>query len=145
VRTTAETSLDPADYAHRHRVRVRFAETDAMGVVHHGSYLPYLEEARVEYLRAIGHPYHEIRAGGIDFAVLEVFVQYRAPLRFDDLVDVHVDLSSATRATFQLTYLLTVDLAVRATAVTVHGAVTPDGRPTRSPEWLRELAASDRR
>ena len=61
-----------------------------MGVVHHAAYLPYLEEARVEYLRAIGHPYLEVRAEGVDFAVLEVAVQYLAPLRFDDVVDVHV-------------------------------------------------------
>lgn len=114
-----------------------------MGIVHHGRYLPYLEAARVEYLRAIGHPYHEIRADGIDFTVLEAFVRYRAPLRFDDLVDVHVVLATATRATFQLAYLVTVDASVRATAVTVHGAVTSEGRPTRSPEWLRELAADD--
>ena len=82
-------SVDPprrvGAYAFSHRVRVRFAETDAMGVVHHGAYLLYLEAARVEYLRAIGHPYLEVRAAGIDFAVLEVAVQYLTPLRFDDM------------------------------------------------------------
>ena len=52
------------DYAFSHRLRTRFAETDAMGVVHHAAYLPYLEEARVEYLRSIGHPYDAVRAGG---------------------------------------------------------------------------------
>lgn len=143
VRTTADMPLDPDAYAHRHAIRVRFADTDAMGVVHHARYLPYLEEARVDYLRTIGHPYHEIRAGGIDFAVLEVFVQYRSPLRFDDVVDVHLRLASATRTTFQLAYLLTVDGSARATAVTVHGAVTSDGKPTRSPAWLRQLATGD--
>ena len=141
VRTSADPSLDPTDYAFTHRLRVRFAETDAMGIVHHSRYLPYLEEARVEYLREIGHPYHELRAEGIDMVVLEAFVRYRSPLRFDDVVDVHVGLASANRTTFQMAYLLTVDAAVRATAVTVHGSITSaDGRPTRSPMWLRDLA-----
>lgn len=146
MRTSADPSLVAADYPFTHRIRVRFAETDAMGIVHHSRYLPYLEEARVAYLREIGHPYDALRAEGIDMVVLEAFVRYRAPLRFDDVVDVHLDLASANRTTFQMTYLLTVDGAVRATAVTVHGSITSaDGRPTRSPGWLRELATSDDR
>jgi acyl-CoA thioester hydrolase len=143
VRTSVDPSLDPSVYAFTHRLRVRFAETDAMGIVHHSRYLPYLEEARVEYLRDIGHPYHELRAGGIDMVVLEAFVRYRAPLRFDDEVQVHVCLASASRTTFQMAYLLCVDGGVCATAVTVHGSITiANGRPTRSPTWLRDLAAT---
>lgn len=144
MRTSADPSLDLADYPFTHRIRVRFAETDAMGIVHHSRYLPYLEEARVEYLRTIGHPYDALRAEGIDMVVLEAFVRYRAPLRFDDQVDVHLELASANRTTFQMAYLLTVDGGVRATAVTVHGSITSaDGRPTRSPTWLRELVAPE--
>ena len=66
-------------------LRVRFAETDAMGVAHHAAYLPYLETARVEYLRALGHPYRELRdRDGLEFAVVGVDLRYHAPLRFDD-------------------------------------------------------------
>src|SRR3954447_19581858 len=138
VRLSVEPSLDAATYPFRHRIRVRFAETDAMGIVHHSRYLPYLEEARVEYLRQLGHPYSEMRSGGYDYAVLECFVQYRQPLRFDDEVDVHLDLASATRTSFQMAYLLTVS-DVRATAVTVHGCVDSAGRPARLPTWLVDL------
>jgi acyl-CoA thioester hydrolase len=140
VRLSAEPSLDATDYPFTHRIRVRFAETDAMGIVHHSRYLPYLEETRVAYLRHLGHPYSEMRAEGIDYAVLECFVQYRQPLRFDEQIDVHLDLSSATRTSFQMAYLITVDADVRATAVTVHGCVTSAGRPTRLPQWLGQLA-----
>jgi acyl-CoA thioester hydrolase len=119
---------------------VRFAETDAMGIVHHSRYLPYLEEARVAYLRAIGHPYGDWQAAGLDATVVEVFVSYRRPLRFDDEVAVHLRLASATRTTFQMAYLLTVDGDVASTAVTVHGLVTSGGRPTRLPPWLVDLA-----
>jgi acyl-CoA thioester hydrolase len=139
VRLEMEPGLVPTDYRYAHRVRVRFSETDAMGIVHHSRYLPYLEEARVEYLRHLGHPYAELRAEGVDYAVLEAFVQYRQPLRFDDEVMVHLRLGAATRATFQMAYLLTVDDQVRATAVTVHGCVNEAGRPVRMPTWLLAL------
>lgn len=141
MRLALEPDEDPATYAHAHAVRVRFAETDAMGIVHHGSYIPYLEEARVAYLRAIGHPYGEIRAGGTDIAVIEVHVRYVRPLRFDEVVDVHVAVGAGTRTSFQIAYLLTVEGELRATAVTVHACVGADGgRPQRLPGWLRELA-----
>jgi acyl-CoA thioester hydrolase len=156
VRQSLEPSRDPADYAFSHRLRTRFAETDAMGVVHHAAYLPYLEEARVEYLRAIGHPYDEVRAPGgggsegsagsggsrsdeaRDFAVLEASVRYRKALYFDDEVDVHLVVGAVTRTTFQIAYLLCVGGETRATAVTVHGAVDRRGRPTGLPGWVRE-------
>ncbi len=140
MRLRGEASTDPESYPFRHAIRVRFAETDAMGIVHHSRYLPYLEEARVAYLRELGHPYTELRAEGVEHAVLECFVRYRAPLRFDDVVDVHLVLASASRTSFQLDYLLTVDGDIRATAGSVHGAVTTDGRPTRLQHWLIDLA-----
>jgi acyl-CoA thioester hydrolase len=138
MRQSLQPSRDPADYAFVHRLRTRFAETDAMGIVHHAAYLPYLEEARVEYLKSIGHPYDEVRAGGVDFAVLEASVQYRKALYFDDEVDVALVVGGVTRASFQMAYLLSVGGDVRATAVTVHGAVDRTGRPARLPSWVRE-------
>ena len=115
-----------------------------MGIVHHSRYLPYLEEARVEYLRSIGHPYDAERADGVDYAVLEAHVTYRQPLRFDEVVTVHLAMTAATRATFSIDYLLTVDgasgePAVRSTARTVHGCVNREGRPVRLPGWLKEM------
>lgn len=141
MRLDVDPSLDPSAYAFVHRIRVRFAETDAMGIVHHSNYLLYLEEARVAYLRALDRPYTALREEGVDHAVLECFVQYRVPLRFDDEVDVHLVLARTTRATFQIAYLLTVAGEVRATAVTAHGAVNAAGRPVRLPAWLLELGA----
>ena len=138
MRITVDPPLDPDTYVFHHELRVRFAETDAMGIVHHASYLPYLEAARVEYLRAIGHDYVSVRAGGVNFAVIEVALKYLRPCYFDDLVTVHLKLWERTRATFQMAYLLTVDGAPRATAVTAHGCVDADGRPTRMPRWLAD-------
>jgi acyl-CoA thioester hydrolase len=141
VRLSAEPSLDAAAYPFHHRIRVRFAETDAMGIVHHSRYLPYLEETRVAYLRHLGHPYAEMRSEGVDYSVLECFVRYRQPLRFDDEVDVHLLLASTTRTSFQMAYLITGGDTARATAVTVHGCVNAAGRPTRLPQWLTDLGS----
>lgn len=133
MRLSLTPSTEPTDYSFSHQIRTRFAETDAMGVIHHAAYLPYLEEARVALLRHLGQPYHEVRASGTDLVVLEVFVQYRLPLRFDDLVDLHLQVGAVTGTTFQIAYLLTVAAQVRATAVTVHGATDANGRPRRLP------------
>jgi acyl-CoA thioesterase FadM len=67
-----------------------------------------------------------------------VVVQYRRPLEFDELVDVHLRAGAVSRATFQLAYLLTVDDDVRATAVTVHGCVDASGKARRLPAWVGE-------
>src|SRR3989442_14585322 len=113
---------DPSDYPFTHPVRVRFCETDAMAVVHHAAYLAYLEETRVAYLRALGHPYDQVRAGGIEFPVLEVALRYLRPLRFDDLVDVLMTLSPARCAPFHIASLLRARRRSEwcATRVTVH-------------------------
>lgn len=144
VRQFPEPSLAPDDYSFLHRIRVRFAETDAMGIVHHSRYLPYLEEARVEYLRSIGHPYDRERDDGVDYAVIEAHVTYRRALRFDDLVTVRLVVAGGTRATFAIDYLLTVDDVTIATATTVHACVNAAGRPVRMPRWLSELVVGQR-
>ncbi len=136
-----DVSVDPGAYPFTHRLRVRFCETDAMGVVHHASYLAYLEETRVEYLRALGRPYDVLRADGVEFPVVEAALQYRRPLRFDDVVDVGVLVASAGGATFQMNYLVGCAGETCATGVTVHGVVDGQGRPTRVPGWLRDLVA----
>ena len=142
MRAQLDLSTDPADYPFRHAIRVRFAETDAMAVMHHAAYVTFLEEARVEYLRSLGRPYGELRAEGLDLTVLEVVVQYRRSARFDDLVEVRTRVSVMRGATLQIDYLLTVGDEVCALACTVHGVVDHEGRATRAPAWLRELLAS---
>ena len=140
MRTSVEPSLSPADHAFRHDIRVRFVETDAMGIVHHSNYLAYFEEARVAFLDHLGHPFTEWRDAGLESPVLESFVQYRQPCTFAAVLTVHVSLAAVSRATFQMAYLLTARDEVRAPGVTVHGCTTLEGRPTRLPTWLVDMA-----
>jgi acyl-CoA thioester hydrolase len=140
MRTTLEPPADAGACRFCHRLRVRFAETDAMGVVHHAAYLPYLEAARVEYLRSVGHPFDRMRAEGWELPVVEVVARYHRPLRFDEEVDVHLVVAATRGATLEIGYVLMVGDELRATAATAHGVIGPLGRPVRCPEWLVSLA-----
>jgi acyl-CoA thioester hydrolase len=122
-------------------LRVRFAETDAMGVAHHAAYLPYLECARVEYLRALGHPYGEMRErDGIEFAVGGVDGRYHAPLRFDDAFCVTCALAERGRATFGLAYRVERDGLLVLSGRTRHAVLArATGAPQRLPSWLAAL------
>ena len=140
MRAASEPSLTPAEYTFAHQIRVRFSETDAMGIVHHSRYLPYLEETRVEYMRSIGQSYADSRETLGDSAVLEANVKYRQPLKFDDVMTVHLVLAAITGATFTINYLITVNDQVVSTASTQHAYVNAQGRPQRLPAWIKDLA-----
>ncbi len=112
-----------------------------MGIVHHGAYAAYLEEARAAFLAAAGHPYGKVREEGVDFTVLELSVCYRRPLTFGDEVEVGLRVGALTRTTFQVGYLLTVLGEVRSDGSSVHAAVNPRGRPVRMPAWMGDVVA----
>jgi acyl-CoA thioester hydrolase len=135
--------LEAAAFPLVHPVRVRFAETDAMGVVHHAAYLPWLEEARVALLAAAGHDYAELHQGGLDLAVVDLQLRYRRAVRFGDPVEVHTAIAGATRTLLELAYLVTVGDEPAASGTTTHVCVDPQGRPTRIPTWLADLATGD--
>ena len=137
MRMRFDPPTDPAAYQFVHRLRVRFADTDAMGVVHHAAYLLYLEEGRVELLRAVGAPYDVLRQQGVDLPVLEAALRYLQPLRFDEVVEVATRVTEIRRVTFQVDYLLRSAGVTRATGITVHGVVDGAGRPVRMPATLR--------
>ncbi len=127
--------------AFRVDLRVRFAETDAMGVAHHAAYLPYLESARVEYLRALGHPYREMRErDGVEFAVVAIDLRYHAPLRFDDVFTVSCALAQRARATFSLAYRVELDGRLMLSGRTRHAVLDrATGAAQRLPAWLAAL------
>ena len=122
-------------------LRVRFAETDAMGVAHHAAYLPWLESARVEYLRSLGHPYRELRdRDGLEFAVVGIDLSYHAPLRFDDEFTVSCALAERKRATFSLAYRVELGDLLVLSGHTRHAVLDREtGSPRRLPEWLAVL------
>lgn len=123
------------------RIRVRFADTDAAGVVYHAQYLAYFEAARVEAMRGIGHSYREIVASGLQLPVVHADVRYHRAARFDDELFVAVRLVRLGGARFTYGYRC-VDVAtgtVVATGTTEHACVEHETlRPRRLPPPLRE-------
>jgi acyl-CoA thioester hydrolase len=98
--------LDPAASLSVVRVRVRFGETDLMGIVHHGSYVHYMEVGRIEWLRRRGVTYADWAAHGVHLPVIELTLKYRAPARFDEEIDVHVSLVEVGAASVRYDYRL---------------------------------------
>jgi acyl-CoA thioester hydrolase len=126
---------------HTTTLRVRFGETDAVGLANNAVYLQYFEIGRIEFLRAAGHSYLEVHRDGIDMVVTEAGVRYLRPLVFDDQVGVECTLDEPGRASFRFDYRLLVDGEIRATGFTRHACINRSTmRPTRVPAWLTALA-----
>jgi acyl-CoA thioester hydrolase len=132
--------MDAAGATFTTPLRVRFGETDAMGVANNAAYLQYFEIGRIEYLRSAGHSYAEVHDGGMDMVVAEASIRYRAPLRFDDEFLVECRISDLSRASFTFSYRLLRDGQSVAEGFTRHACVDrATMRPVRLPEWLIDL------
>lgn len=120
-------------------VRVRYAETDAMGVAHHANYFVWFEAGRTEYTRALGTPYRDVEAAGVRLVVIEAHCHFRRPARYDDVVIVRTSLGDVSKATLTFAYevVTTGDGTRLADGYTVHAATDLLGRVRRIPEAVR--------
>jgi acyl-CoA thioester hydrolase len=123
-------------------VRVRFAETDAQGIVHHGSFVVYLEVARVAYLEAHAGGYQSIRDRGIEALTTEVFLKYHRAAYFDEKLTVWARCTGLRGARFRYEYRIERDDELIAEGQTSHATVDRETyRPVRVPDWLAEAIA----
>ena len=122
-------------------IRVRYAETDQMGVVYHANVLVYFEVARTEFLRAIGPPYREMERQGVLLGVVEAALRYTQPIRYDAPLLVRARLAGLGRASLKFDYILrhAETGQVHATGATRHACLDPQGRVRSFPEALRIL------
>ncbi len=118
--------------------RVRFAETDAMGVTYHGNYLPWFEMARVALLDKIGCPYRELEKDGFLLPVLETGLTYHRPSHFDDRLKITVTIAEKPKARLHLTYKVERGSELIVEGFTVHAFVTRDFKAVRPPEKIEE-------
>ena len=127
----------------RTRVRVRYAETDRMGVVYYANYLVWFEVGRTEWLRSTGWSYREMEHDGISLPVIDVQCEYLQPARYDDEIEIRTRAAILTpvRIRFDYEVVRAADDVVTAVGHTVHAALDPNGRPCRLPERVRELFA----
>ena len=126
-------------HSHSTELRVRYAETDRMGVVYYANYLIWCEVGRVEFMRALGRGYAALESEGTGLAVSEAQVRYLAPARFDDLVRIETTLTSVRSRAVTFDYVIThAESGTRlATAHTALVSITPDGRLAAIPAHFR--------
>ncbi|GEC73638.1 acyl-CoA thioester hydrolase [Flavobacterium flevense] len=121
-------------------VRVRYSETDQMGVVYHGNYAQYFEMGRVEWLRNIGVSYKSMEENGVMLPVVSLHMNYKKPARYDDLLRVKTIFKSLTSVKIEFDYeiyneqneLLTIGNSI---LVFVN---MKTGRPMAAPEYIKE-------
>lgn len=125
------------------RVRVRYAETDKMGVVYYANYLVWFEVARCEWFRETGSTYQALEAAGTILPVIEAHCEYDRPARYDDEIDIQTRarLLSPARLRFDYDVVRPGDTTPLASGYTVHAGVDPTGRPRRLPPAVRSLFA----
>lgn len=123
--------------------RVRYPETDRMGVVHHTHYFVWFELGRTELMREAGCAYGDLEDGdGVFFPVIEAGATYRSPARYDEVLSIVSRLVSVSGARVRFEYaVLREGGEVLATGFTVHASCGRDGKPARIPERVRGLLA----
>jgi acyl-CoA thioester hydrolase len=128
--------------AHTTNIRVRYAETDQMGVVYYANYLVWMEVGRVELCKARGFNYRDMeKEGGILLAVAECQCRYSAPARFDDEVIVRTWIEEANTRMVTFSYQMRLAGSDRtlATGTTRHVYLSREMRPTRLPQKYHSL------
>jgi len=124
-------------------VRVRYAETDQMGIAWHGEYLAWFEVGRTDLLRGCGCTYRELEAQGLRLPVIEVQARYLRPALYDDVLQIHTRLIGVGGARVSFDYEVRREgtEGPLATGSTSHAAIDLRGRPRRIPEDLRRRLA----
>jgi len=132
----------PGGGPERHTVvRVRYADTDRMGVAYYANYLVWFEVARTEWFRQTGTSYRELESEGVSLPVIEAHCEYRRPAQYDDELDVwtRATLLTPVRVRFDYELIRCQTGESAAEARTVHAALDRSGRPCRLPERVRRM------
>jgi acyl-CoA thioester hydrolase len=121
------------------KLRVRYSETDRMGIVYHGHYIAWFEIGRTEYCRAAGVPYRALEDAGLLILVTAVDCRYRRSARYDDEVRVVTRIAELAGRGLAFEYaVLDADGRLLAEGATRHVFAGADGKPTRAPAEVIE-------
>jgi len=122
-------------------IRVRYAETDRMGLLHHANYLVYFEQGRTELLREVGLSYRNLEDQGYLLVLTKVDVHYRRPARYDDLLTLRTTVVRTTMVRIDHKYELFCDGLLLADGSSTLACVDRQGRPQALPDFLHEARA----
>jgi acyl-CoA thioester hydrolase len=117
----------------RAQVTVRYAETDMMGIVYHGSYLPWFEVARTQLLKEQGFPYRQLEAEGYRIPVLDVAAKFLRPAFYDDTLTVVATIREKPLLRIRIDYEIFRGEELLVTGHTTHAFCDKQGQPTRPP------------
>jgi acyl-CoA thioester hydrolase len=124
-------------------IRVRYQETDQMGVVYHGNYFTWFEAARIELLDQLGCPYRNLEKDGYLLPVLHCEAKFRKPAHFDDRLVVRVSIKEPPSAKIQIYYQVFRNQEVLCTGNTTHAFIDHDGKLVRPPAiFLKKIKES---
>lgn len=123
---------------HETTVRVRYAETDRMGVVYHANYLQYFEIGRTEAMRSLGATYRSLEEGGIALAVVECGLKFRAGAKYDDELRIVTRPSSAGRVRVRFDYEIWRGDKLLCDGFTVLACLV-NGKPAELPPEIRKM------
>ena len=120
-------------------IKVRYCETDQMGLVHHGSYINYFEEARIAWISNLGFSYSEMEKSGIILPVSKLNVSYLRPAYFDDDLVVSVELTERPTSRLIFNYTIKKEEEVIVTGTTVLAFLSKETRkPVKCPDYMLE-------
>ena len=124
-------------------IRVRYAETDKMGVVYSANYFVWFEVARADLLRSLGWTSREMEHAGVSLPVIEAHCEYRRPARYDDEIEVRTKgrMLSPVRMEFTYEIVLREDQSIAASGHTIHAALDHAGKPCRLPDRIKQVFA----
>jgi acyl-CoA thioester hydrolase len=126
-------------------LRVRYAETDQMGVAYYANYLVWFEVARTDWLRQAGSNYRQMEEAGVFLPVIEAHCEYHQPARYDDALTVRTRATRLSPVRLRFDYTVLREAVPRAATIvlasghTMHAAVDRSGRPCRLPPDVRAL------
>jgi acyl-CoA thioester hydrolase len=120
------------------QIRVRYAETDRMGLLHHANYLVYFEQARTELLRQMGRTYKDVEDAGFYLVLVKVEVRYRQPARYDDLLTLRTTVTRTTPVRIEHEYKVLRGNELLAEGSSTLACVDRAGILQAMPEWLVE-------
>lgn len=120
-------------------LRVRYAETDQMGVAYYANYFVWFEVARTDWLRAAGLTYRDMETEGVLLPVIDARCEYKSPARYDDTLSVTAVARIVSPARLAFDYEITGPAALVASGSTVHATMDRSGRPIRLPARIKEL------
>ena len=121
------------------QIKVRYCETDQMGLVHHGSYVNYFEEARISWISNLGFSYSEMEKSGIILPVSELNINYLRPAYFENDLVVNVELAELPTSRLIFNYTITNKDEVVVTGTTVLAFLNKETKkPVRCPDYMLE-------